>query len=387
MKSNKGNRHNDDIEARAERDRERVQRAAERSTKESQQKPKPDAGPNVNLTRGDTIQPESIEWLWPDWLARGKLSLLVGAPGTGKSTIAFALAAAVTSQGKWPDETPAPLGDVVIWSGEDDPADTIIPRLLADGADTRRVHIVTDTEARGGARPFCPASDIDGLRRAMEQIGDVHLLIVDPVVALVSADSHKNTEVRRALQPLVDLGAALKCVVLGISHFSKGGSGRDPVERVSGSIAFGALPRSVLVTARTEQECRVLARAKSSNGPDGGGFEYTIEMVEVPGYTEITASRISWGRAVIGTARHLIDAAEEPVPRRSAEAESWLSDLLCDGPLASTIVEERAQQMGFSAKTLRRAKEALGVTAKRVGGMASKGSWTCHLPERREPEP
>jgi RecA-family ATPase len=198
--------------------------------------PEQEPPPEVKLIRGDSIKPEAIDWLWDGWLARGKLHVLAGAPGTGKSTIAFALAAAITAGRKWPDGIKAPRGNVLIWSGEDDPADTIMPRLLAAGADPRNVFIVSGTEHKGEHRPFDPAKDMDALRHQAVLVGDVHLLIADPIVSAVAGDSHKNTEVRRALQPLVDLGAMLGCAVLGISHFSKGTAGRDPTERVTGNI-------------------------------------------------------------------------------------------------------------------------------------------------------
>jgi hypothetical protein len=107
--------------------------------------------PSVALIRGDTIKPKPIGWLWRGWLARGKMHILGGAPGTGKTTIGLSLAAIVTQGGVWPDGSrcPAP-GQVVIWSGEDDPADTLVPRLMAAGADMAHVHFVDNVtwEAR-----------------------------------------------------------------------------------------------------------------------------------------------------------------------------------------------------------------------------------------------
>jgi putative DNA primase/helicase len=102
-------------------------------------------------------------------------------------------------------------------------------------------------------------------------------LIVDPVVSAVSGDGNSNTEVRRALQPIVDLAARLDCATLGISHFTKGSDGRDVVERVTGSLAFGAAARIVLAAAKLKGDDertagRIVARAKSNIGPDSGGF-------------------------------------------------------------------------------------------------------------------
>ena len=137
------------------------------------------------------------------------------------------------------------------------------------------------------------------LQASIEQIGSVSLIIIDPVSTAVAGDSHKNTEVRRGLQPLVDLATNINAALLGITHLSKGGQGSDPAQRVSGSIAFTAVARVVLVAARVQgndgEDKRILARSKSNIGPDNGGFEYHLAQMEaLPG---IHASRIEWGAA------------------------------------------------------------------------------------------
>jgi putative DNA primase/helicase len=258
----------------------------------------------VLLVNGADLQPEPIAWLWKHWLALGKLHILAGAPGQGKTTLAIAMAATVTLGGRWPDGSRCEAGNVLIWSGEDDPADTLLPRLVAAGAQRNRCFFVTGARIGGEAVPFDPARDLVQLMAAVERIGGVRLLIVDPVVSAVTGDSHKNTEVRRALQPLVELATACPCAVLGITHFAKGGQGQDPTQRVVGSVAFSAVARIVLVAAKVKgedgEDARVLARSKSNIGPDDGGFRYYLEKREaLPG---IEASCIAWGEAVNGTA-------------------------------------------------------------------------------------
>src|SRR4030095_3261387 len=93
------------------------------------------SGLQVNTHRADTIKPEAVTWLWDGFLAGGKLNIVAGAPGTGKTTLALAIAATLTIGGRWPDGTRAAIGDVLIWSGEDSPGDTLVPRLIATGAD------------------------------------------------------------------------------------------------------------------------------------------------------------------------------------------------------------------------------------------------------------
>jgi RecA-family ATPase len=234
----------------------------------------------VELLSADTIHPEPIQWLWEGWMASGKLHILAGPPGTGKTTVATAFAAILSKGGIWPDGTSAPSGNVLIWSGEDDPKDTLVPRLIASGGDLTRVFFVGDVVDHGMKRCFDPAIHMEPLMEAIQQIGGIRLLVIDPIVSVVQGDSHKNVEVRRGLQPLVQFGNEIGCAVLGITHFSKGTGGKDPVERISGSIAFGALARIVYVTAKLSKEdqqqggSRIICRSKSNIGPDEGGYRY-----------------------------------------------------------------------------------------------------------------
>ena len=257
----------------------------------------------VILRTAADVPLEPVEWLWRHFIARGKLHLLGGAPSSGKTTLAIAIGALVSEGGYFPDGSKADIGHVVIWSGEDGIGDTLVPRLKASDADLSRVHFVDGVrEAARSSRSFDPARDIEKLKLALEQIGDVALLIVDPVVSAVSGDSHKSNDVRRALQPLVDMISRRNIAAIGITHFSKGTAGRDPTERITGSIAFGALARVVLVAAKEEfdpdrrednpTDRRIFSRAKSNIGPDGGGFSYQIETVEVA--EGIVTTKVAW---------------------------------------------------------------------------------------------
>lgn len=334
----------------------------------------------VILTSGADLTPEPVRWLWPDWLALGKLHILAGAPGQGKTTIAMAMAATVSVGGRWPDSSHCEHGNVLIWSGEDDPADTLLPRLLAAGGDKRRIFFVTGTRVDGEVQSFDPARDMAALERQANIIGGVKLLIVDPVVSAVAGDSHKNTEVRRALQPLVDLASRLDAAALGISHFSKGGAGGDPASRVVGSIAFTAVARVVLVAAKVKGEDgvdrRILARGKSNIGPDDGGFEYHIEQSEpLPG---IQASYIAWGQAVAGTARELLQEPDElDGDGKSAvdAASDFLRQVLAKGITPKKTVEIEAKSAGVSWASVRRAADKLGVIKKK-----GSDAWYWKLP-------
>ncbi len=341
----------------------------------------------VKLARGDSLHPEPVRWLWHGWLALGKLALLAGAPGTGKTTAALSMAATVTQGGRWPDGTICAAGDVLIWSGEDDPADTLLPRLLGAGADPTRVYFIQGVHVAGEVRPFDPATDVPGLLAAARELPELRFILVDPVVSAVAGDSHKNTEVRRALQPLVDFAAAAGAALLGITHFSKGGQGQDPASRVVGSIAFTAVARVVLVCAKTQEpdgsERRILARSKSNIGPDDGGFIYTLEQVEpVPG---IWASRTAWGMAVEGSARDLLaEPEQEPQGSSAREAADFLRELLALGMCPSKVIKQEAEEAGIPWITVRRASDRLGVR-KVKGGMDS--GWYWSLPTVPEVNP
>jgi putative DNA primase/helicase len=349
------------------------------------QAPSEDSQPKngVVLVRGTDIEPEPVQWLWPDWLALGKMHLLAGAPGQGKTTIALAFGATVTSGGRWPDGTRCEPANVLIWSGEDDPADTLLPRLIAAGADRSRVFFVTGARVDGEVQPFDPARDMGALQAEADRIGQVRLLIVDPVVSAVTGDSHKNTETRRSLQPLVDMSARMNTALLGITHLSKGGQGSDPAQRVLGSVAFTAVARVVLVAAKVRsedgQDRRILARGKSNIGPDDGGYEYHLEQIEaLPG---ISASRVAWGGSVQGSARELLsDPNEEESGEKSAVAgaRDFLEEVLSDCPIWSKDIQAQAKEADISWRTVRRAGDEMNIIKQK----GAEGRWYWKLPRQ-----
>ena len=347
----------------------------------------------VEFVRASDINPEAVSWLWGGWLAAGKFHVLGGAPGTGKTTISMALAATVTTGGRWPDGTRSPVGNVVIWSGEDDPTDTLIPRLILSGANLSRVYFITEVLDGDGRRSFDPARDMEPLRRKLAEIGDVRLLIVDPIVSAIAGDSHKNAEVRRGLQPLADLAASMRCALLGITHFSKGTGGRDPVERLTGSLAFGALARVVLVAAKHQKEgddgrtVRLFLRAKSNIGPDDGGFEYDLQQGELKTHPGIVASSALWGQIVGGAARELLATAEatgdDGDGGSMATVTDWLRDLLDEegGRIDRRDVMKAAHAMGYTERTVHRAREKLGLVIQQHGfGKDKRSLWTWPNP-------
>jgi putative DNA primase/helicase len=172
-----------------------------------------------------------------------------------------------------------------MWTSEDDLADTLVPRLIRMGADLNRIHFVKQTKRTDGKpRPFNPSIDMPALQAKAITIGNIVMLIIDPVVAVMpgNRDSHKGAETRSGMQPLLDFTETINCVTIGIAHLTKGTAGQHPLERINGSGAFGQLPRVVLFAAKNDAEGddepeRIMVRVKSNIGQSGGGFGYHIE--------------------------------------------------------------------------------------------------------------
>lgn len=324
----------------------------------------------ANAVLAIDINPRPIRWAWPGWIAHGKLTILAGAGGTGKTTLTLGLIATLTSGGRWPDgEFCEEKRSAIIWSSEDDPADTIVPRLMAADADLSKVSILQGRiNGLGEIEPFDPAKDIDLLAAELDRIGDVGMIMIDPIVSAVSGDMNQANQVRRALQGLVDLAERFDCAVLGITHFTKGSAGSNPADRVLGSQAFGALARTVLVAAKQEDsDLRVLARAKSNIAIDTGGCSYTIQECTVG--DGIAATRVLWGDKLDGTARDIladVERVEYEEPDGDDPAES-LRRILSQGSLTGKEAKRLMTDNGFTQKQIRTAREKLGVQTSREG--------------------
>jgi putative DNA primase/helicase len=338
----------------------------------------------VKIRCGADIKPLPITWLWPGWVPAGKLTILAGAAGTGKTTLALALAAVLTTGGQWPDGTVCTGGgNVLIWSSEDVADDTLVPRLIASGADLSRCHFIEGISQDGESVPFDPSQDIPELHRAVERIGGAALLIIDPIVSAVAGDMHRANDVRRSLQAVVDFAEAHSCAVIGITHFAKGGAGKAPQDRVIGSQAFGALARMVLVTAKEEGSTRrVLARAKSNIAPDDGGVAYSLDLVTMEG--GIAATRAVWAGVIEGTAREILGDVEHDDSNDGAspgDLQQMLIDMLAEngGKMPAKLVKAEVSDAGYSWTSAMRIKAKLGIESAKEPGSKSSG-WNWYLP-------
>jgi len=335
----------------------------------------------VQLVMASDLKPQPVNWIWKGWLAAGKLHLIGGIAGTGKTSIALALASVITRGGFFPDGSLTPPGDVVIWTGEDDPADTLTPRLMAMGADLEKVHFVSGFNNSGKERTFNPATDLDELKVTLEKLTNLRLLILDPIVAVITKDGNKNSDVRQDLAPLVEMANKLDFAVLGVTHFSKNTAGMEPIERITGSLAFGAVARLVLVASKVRQpdgsEMRVFLRAKSNIGADNGAFEYSLEVCLTDNQIETT--KILWGQYIEGSANDLLKDADSPSHSEGVNGcVSYLENLLSEGAVPVAEIITTCTNAGFSESTVKRSKKKMNLLVQKKG--FDKGSyWTWEL--------
>jgi putative DNA primase/helicase len=338
-------------------------------------------GPVPIFTRcAAEIEPKPMEWLWPNRLARGKLTMFASDPGLGKSLLSVAVAATVSKGGEWPaGEGSCEPGEVLMATYEDDLADTVVPRLHAAGADLTRIHFLERVSDDQGPRAFNMSRDADRLDALLTRHPNVRLLTIDPIsVGMGGIDSHKNNEVRSVLHPLVDVAQQHGVAVMGITHFPKGEGGKA-LYKVIGSIAFVAAARIAFIAARDKDdptgERHLFLPIKSNIGDDRVGLAYHKRGITLP--SGIEAWRIEWGEHVNITADEAIASLQ--VDRGALkEAKDFLLELLEDGPVKAWEVIAKAKKEGIKPMTLRRARKELNVKTEKKG---MKEGWEWMLQE------
>ena len=326
---------------------------------------------------------EATDWLWPNIVACGDLTLLGGAPGMGKSQVAIYAAATVSRGGAWPDGSQARRGSVILCETEDRPGSALRPRLEAAGADLARVHFGKHMDL---------SANMATLASQAEALPDLRLLVLSPVLTFFGPTSNDDNTVRAKLRPLLEWAAARNVAVLGIIHPLKDG----PADVFAGCDAYRRACRAAwrLGFDPADDEPieklkrRVLLAAKVNNAPDALRLAYRIEGVELPG--GISTSRVVFlpprgeaggeGEAQIGAQAEVVSQSEnvsrKPRTMNAAAVRSWLTAQLADGPASSATLRATMEAAGYSWNSskpaLYRAAESLGIERAPIAGSPHK---------------
>lgn len=321
--------------------------------------------------RVSDVQREEVSWLWKHRIPRGKLTIVEGDPGEGKSFLSQAIATAITRGYGLPgEEEQREPENVLIMNAEDGLADTIRPRLEDMGADISKVVALRGLRDEEGQERSLTLADLDVIEKAIVEHRPA-FVIIDPIIAYVAGkDTHKANEVRSLLAPLAALAEKHQCAILAIRHLNKGASKAS--YRGQGSIDFLAACRSAFLAGEDPDNPgrKVLCHIKANLAPKTPSLTYTIND-----------GRFLWGGESELTAEQVLaDQAGGEEKNQLEDAKGFLRDLLRDGPLPSSEVKRQAKEAGIAERTVWRAKTTLGVKAVKGG---FEGGWKWSLP----PEP
>ncbi len=340
------------------------------------------------------VQPEQVSWLWRGYIPLGKMTVIDGDPGNGKSTLTIDLAARVTTASLMPDRSRSDLdepADVILLSAEDGAADTIRPRADAAGADARRVHLLTDVryyddEGNRQLRPWMLPGDLEALKELIED-EDVKLVVVDPLNAFLDGkvNSYNDHDVRGALRPLAEIAESTSAAVVIVRHLSKSG-GANALYRGGGSIGIIGAARSGLLVAKDpddeSERTRVLAVTKSNISEPASAMRYELASDEIHG-----CARVRW----LGESSHTATAllaipSSEDDRSEQSEIAALLVDWTADGiPLEVEEARKRLRAAGYSPSetTMRRARDRAGLTTTKP---ASFGGRRSYVRQGRQPD-
>ena len=323
------------------------------------------------------VDHEQVRWLWPDRIPLGKVTVLDGDPGTGKSTLTLTIAAKVTTSSPFPDGTRPEVGDTILLSAEDDIGDTIRQRLEAAGADLTRCWVLPDVHPEGAPPrpPELPELPADlFLLEDLVKSKAAALVVVDPLMAFLAGqvDAHRDQDVRRVLASLGYMAARTGAAVVIVRHLRKGAG--SAIEKGSGSIGIiGAARAGLLVAPDPEDEGRrVLALTKSNLAKMPQALAYRLVDDE-----RYSCARVVWDGVTSHTATDLLRPPDPDAAPQQAEAVAILREILTEQPMLARNVERLAAQAGIAKTTLHRARKSLGVITRREGyGPGSYYVWS-----------
>ena len=318
------------------------------------------------------VEEQEVEWLWTNRIPIGKLTLLAGDPGLGKSFVTVDMAARVSTGASWPDcsAESQPVGSVVLFNCEDDIADTVLPRLIRAGGDPSKVIAlqgvrITDGEGQQRQRGFSLDRDLPALIEVLKSNPDARLVVIDPVSAYCGqTDSHNNTDVRGMLAPLAELASHHRVAIVMVTHLAKG-KGNKSVYRAMGSLAFAAAARAVWYVAKDhgDDSRRLILMAKMNVCQESAGVAYRL-----------SDGAVCWDEVPVQmTADEHLEQEMQPERKSSGPGKAvvhaieWLTETLSSGSMLVTEIERLADDAGISMPTLKRAKRQTGVKSRRQG--------------------
>ena len=318
----------------------------------------------LTLTAASTIRVRRVRWLWRDRVPLGSLTLIGGREGIGKSTIAYTLAADIT-RGRLAGEYAGVPRSVLVAATEDSWAHTIVPRLMAAGADLDRMFRIDVTTSEGVETGLSLPDDLRATENTVREV-DAALILLDPLMSRLhgSLDTHKDSEVRQALEPLVAIADRTGAAILGLIHVNKSHS-TDPLTLLMGPRAFAAVARAVLfvMTDPEDETVRLMGQPKSNLGStDLPTMAFRIESAHVADTDDgpVWTGRVKWLEERTESIREMLEASGDGGQAVSAvgEAAGWLHDHLTDqgGTDTSASIREAGRKAGHSVDALKRAR-------------------------------
>lgn len=331
-------------------------------------------GGSIKTICASIVEPEQVRWMWYRRIPFGKLTIFDGDPDIGKSVVTMDLAARVSTGRGFTDGATCEAANVAVANVEDGAADTIVPRLIAHGADLERVEIIEGVpDGKGSMRIL----DIPGDVALLEQFiveNDIKLLIIDPVLTMLSGDANKDQDARKALTPLRDVAERTGCAIVAVRHLNKNVS-LKAIQRGGGNMGLIGVARAGAFFAQDPEDDkrRIMAQHKSNLAEKPPSLIYRVVTSASNG-----AARIEW----LGTSEYDANglAADATTPHEKSqldEAKEFLREELKDGPMWAKQVYKDARDAGISDATLRRAKDMLRVKSEKIG---TEG-WSWSLPK------